>query len=128
MLDEAGLDFLFRDARSQKAWTDRPVDEALLRRIYDLMILGSTSGNCLPMRLVFVRSPEGKEKLQPTLGSNNVEKVLTAPVTAIVAHDLDFVDHLPRLFPCRCAIVVHRQRSHRNDCPAERFVAGLISC
>ena len=61
MLDEAGLDFLFRDARSQKAWTDRPVDEALLRRIYDLMILGSTSGNCLPMRLVFVRSPEGKE-------------------------------------------------------------------
>ena len=99
MLDEAGIDFLFRDARSQKVWTNRPLDEVLLRRIYDLMILGSTSGNCLPMRLVFVRSPEGKEKLQPTLGSNNVEKVLTAPVTAIVAHDLDFVDHLPRLFP-----------------------------
>ncbi len=99
MLDEAGLDFLFRNARSQKAWTDRPVDEALLRRIYDLMILGSTSGNCLPMRLVFVRSAEGKEKLKPALGSNNVEKVLTAPVTAIVAHDLNFVDHLPRLFP-----------------------------
>ena len=51
------------------------------------------------MRLVFVRSAEGKEKLKPMLGSNNVEKVLTAPVTAIIAHDLDFVDHLPRLFP-----------------------------
>jgi len=99
MLEQAVLDLLFHDARSQKVWTDRPVDEDLLRKIYDLAILGSTSGNCLPMRIVFVRSTEGKEKLKSTLGSNNVPKVLTAPVTAIIAYDLAFADHLPRLFP-----------------------------
>jgi 3-hydroxypropanoate dehydrogenase len=99
MLDETGLDLLFRNARSQKAWLDRPVDETVLRQVYNLAILGSTSGNCLPMRVVFVTSAEGKEKLRPTLGSNNVEKVMTAPVTAIVAYDLDFAEHLSRLFP-----------------------------
>ena len=99
MLDQAGLDLLFHKARSQKVWTDRPVDEGLLRKIYDLAILGSTSGNCLPMRVVFVRSTEGKEKLKTALGSNNVEKVLAAPVTAIIAHDLAFSEHLSRLFP-----------------------------
>ena len=99
MLDQAVLDLLFHNARSQKVWTDRPVTEALLRKIYDLAILGSTSGNCLPMRIVFVRSAGGKAKLKCTLGSNIVEMVLTAPVTAIVAYDLAFADHLPRLFP-----------------------------
>ena len=99
MLDQAGLDQFFHEARSQKVWTDRPVDEALLRKMYNLAILGSTSGNCLPMRVVFVRSIEGKEKLKTALGSNNIEKVLAAPVTAIIAYDLAFAEHLPRLFP-----------------------------
>ena len=99
MLDQAGLDLLFHNTRSHKVWLDRPIGEALLRKIYNLAILGSTSGNCLPMRLVFVQTSEGKEKLKPSLGSNNVEKVLTAPVTAIVAYDLAFADQLPRLFP-----------------------------
>ena len=99
MLDQSGLDLLFNNARSQKAWIDRPVDEAVLRQVYDLAILGSTSGNCLPMRVVFITSTEGKEKLRPTLGSNNVDKVITAPVTAIVAYDLEFAEHLSRLFP-----------------------------
>ena len=99
MLDQSGLDLLFINARSQKAWIDQPVDEAVLRQVYELAILGSTSGNCLPMRVVFITSSEGKEKLRPTLGSNNVEKVINAPVTAIVAYDLEFAEHLSRLFP-----------------------------
>ena len=99
MLDQSGLDLLFNNARSQKAWIDQPVDEAVLRQVYDLAILGATSGNCLPMRVVFITSTEGKEKLRPTLGSNNVDKVITAPVTAIVAYDLEFAEHLSRLFP-----------------------------
>ncbi len=99
MLDQEGLNLLFRSARSQRAWSDRPVSEALLRQIYELAILGPTSANCLPMRIVFVTSTEAKEKLAPCLGSNNVAKVMAAPVTAIVAHDLDFAEHLPRFFP-----------------------------
>jgi 3-hydroxypropanoate dehydrogenase len=99
MLDQNGLDLLFNNARSRKAWIDRPVEEALLRQVFDLAILGSTSGNCLPMRIVFITSNEGKEKLRPTLGSNNVERVMSAPVTAIVAYDLEFAEHLSRLFP-----------------------------
>ena len=99
MLDQYGIDYLFYHARSQKAWIDKPVDTALLQRVYELTILGSTSANCLPMRLVFVKSDEGKERLKSTLGSNNVEKVMRAPVTAIIAYDLAFPDHLPRLFP-----------------------------
>lgn len=99
MLDQKGLDLLFYNARSQKSWSDRPVEESVLRKVYDLAILGSTSANCLPMRLVFVASSEGKEKLRPTLGSNNVDKVMSAPVTAIVAYDMEFAEHLPRLFP-----------------------------
>lgn len=99
MLNQDGLDLLFNTARSQRAWTDQPVDEALLRRVYDLAIQGPTSANCLPMRVVFVRTEEAKDKLTPCLGSNNIEKVKAAPVTAIVAHDLSFADHLPRFFP-----------------------------
>ncbi len=99
MLDDKGLNLLFRDARSQRAWADKSVSETTLRQLYDLAILGPTSANCLPMRLVFVKSSEAKKKLKPCLGSNNVEKVMAAPVTAIVAYDLEFAKYLPNLFP-----------------------------
>ena len=82
-----------------KVLCNRDVDDAILRQVYDLAILGSTSANCLPMRLVFVRSINGKKRLKSALGSNNVNKVMKAPVTAIVAYDLLFADHLDRLFP-----------------------------
>ncbi|MGE4217985.1 MAG: malonic semialdehyde reductase [Alphaproteobacteria bacterium] len=99
MLHDQAYDILFRDARSYPRWTDRPVDEGTLRSIYDIAKLGPTSANCSPMRLVFVRTPEGKEKLKPCLLSGNVEKTMTASVCAIIAYDLDFHEHLPRLFP-----------------------------
>ena len=99
MLDDDGLNLLFREARSQRGWTDKLVNEATLRQLYDLAILGPTSANCLPMRLVFAASLEAKNKLKLCLGSNNIKKVMAAPVTAIVAFDLDFAGYLPKLFP-----------------------------
>ena len=99
MLDKKGIDILFHHGRSQQFWTDRPVEKALLRRVYDLAILGSTSANCQPMRIKFVMSEGGKKKLKPALGSNNIGKVMAAPVTAIIGYDMSFADHLPRLFP-----------------------------
>ncbi|HFK5691903.1 TPA: malonic semialdehyde reductase [Enterobacter hormaechei subsp. steigerwaltii] len=90
----AALETLFTGARTHNGWLDIPVSDETLHEIYDLMKWGPTSANCSPARIVFVRSPEGKEKLRPALSSGNLEKTLTAPVTAIVAWDSE-----PVLFP-----------------------------
>ena len=93
------LDTLFREARTFSYWQERRVSEALVEAAFDLACLGPTSGNCLPMRLVLVRSPAAKERLLPCVSSGNHEKVRTAPITAIVAYDREFFDLLPRLYP-----------------------------
>jgi 3-hydroxypropanoate dehydrogenase len=98
-LDDTALDVLFRNARTKWEFTDEPVSDDDLRAIYDLMKLGPTSANCSPARLVFVRTPEGKEKLKPALSAGNIEKVMAAPVTVIVAQEPLFYQHLPTLFP-----------------------------
>jgi 3-hydroxypropanoate dehydrogenase len=96
--DEA-LDTIFRSARSQNKWLDKPVSPALLMAVYDLMRFGPTSANISPARIVFVVSPEAKARLKPHLLPTNIEKTMTAPAIAIVGYDLDFPNHLPRLFP-----------------------------
>jgi 3-hydroxypropanoate dehydrogenase len=98
-LEDAALDRLFRKARTANAWQARPVSEETIRELYSLVALGPTSANQSPARFVFVRSPEGKEKLLEAVSSGNQEKTRTAPVTAIVAYDPQFFEHLPRLFP-----------------------------
>jgi 3-hydroxypropanoate dehydrogenase len=98
-LDETGLRQLFLDARSHTRWENRPVGDALLRELYDTAKFAPTSANSQPMRLVFVKSRDAKEKLKLALPAANVEKTMTAPVTAIVAHDLEFYEQLPRLMP-----------------------------
>lgn len=98
-LDDAGLDLIFRNARTHNGWLDRPVEPALLRRIYDVARMGPTSANCSPQRIVFVASKEAKERLKPALSEGNRDKTMAAPVTAIFAYDLTFYEHLPRLFP-----------------------------
>lgn len=93
------LDRLFRQARTQNRWQDRPVPDAKLQEIYDILKWGPTSANSSPARFVFVRTREGKERLRPALSSGNLEKTMTAPVVAIVAYDPNFHDLLPKLFP-----------------------------
>jgi 3-hydroxypropanoate dehydrogenase len=90
---------LFTTARTHHAWQDKPVADAILREIYDLAKWGPTSANCLPMRIVFVKSKLEKEKLIPTVIGSNVDQVRAAPVTAIIAYDQKFYDELPTLFP-----------------------------
>lgn len=98
-LDAAALDLLFRQARTHNGWKPIPVDDALLREAVELAKMGPTSANCSPLRIVFVKSAEAKEKLKPCLSPGNVEKTMTAPVTAILAFDPLFYDRLPQLFP-----------------------------
>lgn len=98
-LNEEGLDLLFRQARTHNGWLDRPVSDDTLRQLYDLMKWGPTSVNCCPARIVFLRTPEAKQRLLPALAPGNVEKTMTAPVTAIIGYDGKFYEHLPKLFP-----------------------------
>src|SRR5947209_9383115 len=93
------LDLIFRNARTHNGWLNQPVDDALLRQVYDLAKMGPTSANMCPLRLVFVKSPEAKEKLKPCLDAGNVTKTMSAPVTAIMGMDIHFFEKLPELFP-----------------------------
>ncbi len=98
-LDEAGLDLIFREARTHNDWQDRAVPPELLRAVFDLAKMAPTSANCSPMRVRFAVSAEAKERLRPALIEGNVEKTMAAPATAIIGHDLDFHEQLPKLFP-----------------------------
>jgi len=99
MLDDAGLDLIFRKARTHGAWADVPVDDALLRQIYELAKLGPTGANSSPLRVVFVKTKEAKERLRPCLSPGNVDKTMAAPVCAILAYDLRFYERMDYLFP-----------------------------
>ncbi|WP_442965029.1 malonic semialdehyde reductase [Pseudomonas sp. JH-2] len=98
-LDAAGLDLLFREARSHNGWLPRPVGSQLLRQLWELVRYAPTAVNGMPARLVFVTSADGKRRLQPCLNPGNVEKVLSAPVTVIIGYDAAFWEQLPMLFP-----------------------------
>jgi len=98
-LDDASIDLILSEARSHYAWQDRPVSRAMLERIYDITVTGPTSMNSCPARFVFVTSPKGKALLAKSLKAKNIDKMMAAPVTAIIAHDLEFWRALPFLFP-----------------------------
>jgi 3-hydroxypropanoate dehydrogenase len=98
-LNDESLDLIFRAARTHNGWQSTPVDDDLLRRVYDLAKMGPTSANMCPMRIVFVKSKEAKEKLKPLLDAGNVDKTMAAPVTAIIGMDIHFYEQYPRLFP-----------------------------
>jgi 3-hydroxypropanoate dehydrogenase len=98
-IDDSALAVLFNEARTFSYWQAREVPDGIIESALEMAMLGPTSGNCQPMRLVLVKSKEAKERLLPCVSSGNSEKVRTAPVTAIVAYDTLFYEHLPRLFP-----------------------------
>lgn len=104
-LSDDAIDLILRDARSHYAWTDKPIPEGLLEEIYEITINGPTSMNTLPARFIFVKSAEGKERLAKSLKPQNVPKMMGAPVTTIIAQDMDFWHELPFLFP-------HEDRRH----------------
>lgn len=98
-LDEAGLDLLFREARTHNKFTDQPVTDEELHALYALLRVGPTSANSSPARFLFLRTPEAKQKLAPALSSGNHDKTIAAPVTVIVAYDPKFYEKLWKLFP-----------------------------
>jgi 3-hydroxypropanoate dehydrogenase len=98
-LSNEALDVLFHQARTHNAWQDKPVSDDLLQRLYEVMKNGPTSANSNPARIVFLRTPEAKQRLLPALSPTNADKTMKAPVTAILGYDLKFFEQTPRLFP-----------------------------
>lgn len=98
-LEQPALDLLFQEARTHRDWQSRPVPEATLRALHDLTRYGPTSANCCPLRVVFITSAAGKDRLRPHLLPGNVERTDNAPVTAILAFDTLFYDHMEKLSP-----------------------------
>lgn len=104
-LDADQIDLILTGARSHYAWQDRTVSNEQLKRIFDIMKMGPTSMNTCPVRITFVTSQDGKDKIAKSLKPANVQKVMSAPVTAIIAYDTEFWTELPKLFP-------HEDRRH----------------
>jgi 3-hydroxypropanoate dehydrogenase len=98
-ISNESIDTLFKAARTFHSWQDKPIEDSLLKELYDLMKFGPTSMNCCPARVTFIKSPEAKARLNPCLAPFNVEKTMTAPVTAIVAYDLKFYEKMKALWP-----------------------------
>jgi 3-hydroxypropanoate dehydrogenase len=98
-LDSPALDQLFREARTYNGYHDKPVSEAQLDAIWELMKYGPTSANCLPARLIWCTSVEAKEKLANLSADNNKARILAAPVSVIIGMDMEFYEQLPELFP-----------------------------
>jgi 3-hydroxypropanoate dehydrogenase len=98
-LNSDALEQLFIQARTHNAWQDRPVTDDTLRQLVDTLKMGPTSANCSPARFRFVRSADAKERLLKHVSEGNQNKTRAAPVTAIVAYDLEFYENLPKLFP-----------------------------
>ncbi len=99
ILSDSGLDLLFRKARTHSHWRDGEVSDVLLQAVYDLAKMPPTSANSSPMRLIFLRSREAKDRLRPALMAGNLAKTMAAPVTAIIGYDVRFYQLLPRLLP-----------------------------
>jgi 3-hydroxypropanoate dehydrogenase len=110
-LSEEALDILFRQARTHSFWLDQPVSDDTVRQLYDLMKWGPTSINGCPARILFLRTAEAKQRLVPALAPGNVQKTLSAPVTAIIAYDIRFYERLPKLWPQNLSIKEMFQKS-----------------
>ncbi len=90
---------MFRQARTHSHWGDGGVGDVLLQAVYDLAKMPPTSANSNPMRLIFLRSRDAKDRLKPALSPGNLAKTMAAPVTAIIGYDTRFYEELPRLAP-----------------------------
>lgn len=98
-LSTEDANLIFKEARTYRAWKNTPVSQGLLTDIYNLCKYGPTSANCSPMRITFLTTASGKERLKPHLDPGNVDKTMSAPVTAIIAYDLDFYERMDVLYP-----------------------------
>jgi 3-hydroxypropanoate dehydrogenase len=100
-LDEAGQALLFTEARTASTWADTPVTDEELSAIWELARWAPTSANTQPLRVLYVRPGEGRERLLPLMAEGNRAKTAAAPAVAVLAVDTRFHEHIPTVFPMR---------------------------
>jgi 3-hydroxypropanoate dehydrogenase len=101
VLDQAGRALLFADARTANSFAPTPVTDAELRGIWDLAKWPPTAANTQPLRVVYVRTPEGRERLVKHMNEGNQAKTAAAPAVAVLAVDTRYHEHIPQLVPFR---------------------------
>ena len=112
-LPSSSVDQLFRLARTYNEWSPQAVDDQTIHELYEVLKWGPTSANCCPARFVWVKSDSGKAKLAALAAEGHRPKILAAPLTAIIGHDLNFPDLMPQLFPARGEML--RQMFHQRE-------------
>ncbi|MFI9614983.1 malonic semialdehyde reductase [Streptomyces sp. NPDC052023] len=105
VLDDAGRKLLFTEARTANAFAEVPVTDDELTSIWELARWSPSSANGQPLRALFVRTREGKERLVQHLDEGNRAKTLQAPAVAVLAYDVDFHEQMPTVFPARGAML-----------------------
>jgi 3-hydroxypropanoate dehydrogenase len=120
MTDDQMLDLMLRKARSHSDFADKPVPEDLLRQAHELMKWGPTSANSQPLRILYLRSKESRERLRPSLSVTNLEKTMKAPLVALVAYDTQFWENLPRMFHNPAAISWFKDKGAHTEITAFR--------
>jgi 3-hydroxypropanoate dehydrogenase len=96
--DEA-LAAVFTAARTANSFASTPVSDEELRRIWELARWAPTGANTQPLRVVFIRTDEGRTRLVQHLNDGNKAKTASAPAVAILACDNRFHEHLDTLLP-----------------------------
>jgi 3-hydroxypropanoate dehydrogenase len=119
-LNKSQLNLLFGEARSMNGWQDKEVSNDMIKSIYNLTKMGPTSTNCCPARFKFIKSEDQKLKLKESLLPNNVDKVMSAPVIAIIGFDLDFSDNMGKLFPHMDVAPMYKNNEIMNHSTAFR--------
>ena len=119
-LSDKQLALLFGEARSMNGWQDKAVSDDMLKSIYELTKMGPTSTNCCPARFKFIKSDEQKQLLKEALLPNNINKVMTAPVIAIIGYDLNFSDNMAKLFPHMDVAPMYKGNAEFNQATAFR--------
>ena len=119
-LSDKNLALLFGEARSMNGWQDKEVSNDMVKSIYELTKMGPTSTNCCPARFKFIKSDDQKQLLKEALLPNNVDKVMSAPVIAIIGYDLDFSDNMSKLFPHMDVAPMYKGNAEFNQATAFR--------
>lgn len=106
-LDPQAQELLFTEARSANSFSEEPVSDEQLRAIVELAKWPPTAANTNPLRILFVNSPEARERLVSHMSEGNQAKTASAPVVAVLAADLEFHEQIPKLFPQRPELKDH---------------------
>ena len=113
MSDDQFMKQVFIEGRTHRIFKDRPIDESLLHRLYELAKIAPSSSNLCPMRISFVVSTQQKQKVIDAAAEGNKTKIESAPVVAIVAHDTRFADHIEKLAPFMNAETFRQQSEEK---------------